>query len=88
MDAVFEEPGGRFDLIDWKTGRRPEGAAASAAAVQLAAYRMAWASLAGVPVSHVRAGFHYVREGATVRPAGLPDADALTALIQSLPEPS
>ena len=44
MDAVFAEPGGRFDVIDWKTGRRPAGAdAAEAAAVQLAAYRMAWA---------------------------------------------
>jgi DNA helicase-2/ATP-dependent DNA helicase PcrA len=88
MDAVYAEPGGRYDVIDWKTGRRPEGAAASAAAVQLAAYRMAWASLAGVPVAHVRAGFHYVRDGVTVRPADLPDADALTALIEDLPEPS
>ena len=23
MDAVFADPGGRFDVIDWKTGRRP-----------------------------------------------------------------
>jgi DNA helicase-2/ATP-dependent DNA helicase PcrA len=39
-------------------------------------------------VAHVRAGFHYVRDGVTVRPADLPDADALTALIEDLPEPS
>jgi DNA helicase-2/ATP-dependent DNA helicase PcrA len=88
MDAVFAEPGGRFDVIDWKTGRRPEAAGASAAAVQLAAYRIAWASLAGVPVTRVRAGFHYVREGVTVRPADLPDADALAALVESLPRAS
>jgi DNA helicase-2/ATP-dependent DNA helicase PcrA len=88
MDAVFADPGGRFDVIDWKTGRRPAAADAAAAAVQLAAYRIAWASLADVPVTHVRAGFHYVRDGVTVRPADLPDADALAALIEELPETS
>jgi DNA helicase II / ATP-dependent DNA helicase PcrA len=86
MDAVFEDPGGRYDVIDWKTGRRPAAADASAGAVQLAAYRIAWASLAGVPVSHVRAGFHYVRDQVTVRPADLPDADDLTSLVERLPE--
>jgi DNA helicase II / ATP-dependent DNA helicase PcrA len=86
MDAVFAEPGGRFDVIDWKTGRRPSGAEAAAAAVQLAAYRLAWAALAGVPVSHVRAGFHYVREQVTVRPADLPDAQALAALVETVPQ--
>jgi DNA helicase-2/ATP-dependent DNA helicase PcrA len=86
MDAVFADPGGRFDVIDWKTGRRPSKADAEAAVVQLSAYRLAWASLAGVPVSHVRAGFHYVRDGVTVRPADLMDAAGLAALIADLPE--
>jgi DNA helicase-2/ATP-dependent DNA helicase PcrA len=86
MDAVFAEPGGRFDVIDWKTGRRPSGDEAAAAGVQLAAYRMAWASLAGVPVERVRAGFYFVRDRVTVRPADLPDADALTALVTAVPE--
>ena len=63
IDAVFADPGGRFDVVDWKTGRRPAGADAAAAAVQLAAYRLAWAELAGVPVDRVRAAFHYVRDG-------------------------
>jgi DNA helicase-2/ATP-dependent DNA helicase PcrA len=86
MDAVFADPGGRFDVIDWKTGQRPPAGIAAAATVQLAAYRIAWASLAGVPATHVRAGFHYVREGVTVRPPDLPDSAALAALIASLPE--
>jgi DNA helicase-2/ATP-dependent DNA helicase PcrA len=86
MDAVFAEPGGRFDVIDWKTGRRPAGDDASAAAVQLAAYRMAWASLANVPVERVRAGFYYVRDRVTVRPADLPDAEVLAALVTGIPE--
>jgi DNA helicase II / ATP-dependent DNA helicase PcrA len=86
MDAVFAEMDGRYDVIDWKTGRRPGPSEAAAGAVQLSAYRIAWAALAGVPVSHVRAGFHYVREGATVRPADLMDADQLAALLEELPE--
>ncbi len=88
MDAVFTAPGGRFDVVDWKTGRQPAGAAAEAAAVQLAAYRLAWAELAGVPVERVRAAFHYVRDAVTVRPADLLDAEGLTALVAGLPEHS
>jgi DNA helicase-2/ATP-dependent DNA helicase PcrA len=87
MDAVFADPGGRYDVIDWKTGRRPTTADAAAAAVQLAAYRIAWAALAEVPVSRVRAGFHYVRDGVTVRPVDLPDAAGLAALIDEIPDP-
>ncbi len=86
MDAVFADPDNRFDVIDWKTGRRPTGAEAEAAAVQLSAYRIAWATLAGVPVHRVRAGFHYVREQVTVRPADLMDVAALTALLTEIPE--
>jgi DNA helicase-2/ATP-dependent DNA helicase PcrA len=86
MDAVFAEPGDRYDVIDWKTGRRPDGELAAAATVQLAAYRLAWASLAGVPLARVRAGFYYVREGATVRPSSFPDAEELAALVERLPE--
>ncbi|WP_213452613.1 ATP-dependent helicase [Rhizomonospora bruguierae] len=85
MDAVFADAGGDFDVVDWKTGRRPTGADGAAAAVQLAAYRLAWASLAGVPVERVRAAFHYVREGRTVRPADLLDAEGLTALVTGIP---
>jgi DNA helicase-2/ATP-dependent DNA helicase PcrA len=88
MDAVFADPGGRFDVIDWKTGHPPTTAGAAAAAVQLAAYRIAWAALAGVPVTHVRAGFHYVRDGVTARPADLLDEAGLAALIEAVPEPS
>ncbi|MCI4062550.1 DEAD/DEAH box helicase [Micromonospora sp. R77] len=86
MDAVFARPGGRFDVVDWKTGRQPAGREAQAAAVQLAVYRLAWAELAGVPVDRVGAAFHYVRDGATVRPSDLLDADGLTALIAGVPE--
>ncbi|MGC4867710.1 ATP-dependent helicase [Micromonospora sp. DT53] len=88
MDAVFARPGGRFDVVDWKTGAQPTGPAAEVAAVQLAVYRLAWAELAGVPVDRVGAAFHYVRHGVTVRPADLLDVTGLTAMIAQLPEDS
>ncbi|MBX6382742.1 MAG: ATP-dependent helicase [Microbispora sp.] len=85
MDAVFREGDG-YVVVDWKTGERPQGRAAETASVQLAAYRVAWAALAGVPLEKVGAAFHYVRSNETVRPVDLLDADGLTALIQRVPE--
>jgi DNA helicase-2/ATP-dependent DNA helicase PcrA len=83
IDAIFaDDPAGGFDVVDWKTGRPPRpGREERAVAVQLAAYRLAWAALAGVPVEQVRAAFYYVRENLTVRPADLLDADGLVGLI-------
>jgi DNA helicase-2/ATP-dependent DNA helicase PcrA len=90
MDAVFRYPelggGYRWDVVDWKTGRRPTGADAEAASVQLAAYRLAWAELTGVPLEDVGAAFHYVRSGETVRPVDLLDSGGLVELIRSVPE--
>jgi DNA helicase II / ATP-dependent DNA helicase PcrA len=85
MDAVFADPDGGYTVVDWKTGRQPTGAAAAAAAVQLAAYRLAWADLSGTPLHLVRAAFHYVREDVTVCPVDLLDRTGLLALLDSLP---
>ena len=87
IDAVFADaPDGSFDVVDWKTGRPPSSAAERrAVAVQLAAYRLAWAALAGVPVAAVRAAFYYVRARVTVRPADLMDERGLAALIEGIP---
>jgi DNA helicase-2/ATP-dependent DNA helicase PcrA len=87
IDAIFADaPGGGFDVVDWKTGRPPRpGPDERAVAVQLAAYRLAWAALAGVRVDQVRAAFYYVRDDLTVRPADLLDAAGLAALIESVP---
>src|SRR5271170_2096162 len=87
IDAVFADaPGGGYDVVDWKTGRPPSAdAERHAVSVQLAAYRLAWATLAGVPVSQVRAAFHYVADELTVRPADLLDETALAALITQIP---
>jgi DNA helicase-2/ATP-dependent DNA helicase PcrA len=89
IDAVFADaPGGGYDVVDWKTGRPPGSEAERhAVSVQLAAYRLAWAALAGVPVAQVRAAFYYVAHDQTVRPADLLDEAGLAALIEQIPAP-
>jgi len=86
MDAVFQEPDGTWTVVDWKTGAVPEPARMRPLAVQLTAYRLAWAALRGVPLEQVRAAFHYVREDRTVWPEDLLDAEGLRALLRSVPE--
>ena len=81
IDAVFETADGGYEVIDWKTGPPPSGAELSAAAVQLAAYRLGWSRLAGVPVERVSAGFHHVAAGVTVRPVDLLDEAGLLGLV-------
>ena len=87
IDAVFaDDPGGGYDVVDWKTGRPPGSEAERhAVSVQLAAYRLAWAALAGLPVADVRAAFYYVAHDQTVRPADLLDEAGLAALIEQVP---
>jgi DNA helicase-2/ATP-dependent DNA helicase PcrA len=85
MDAVFRDPDGGFTVVDWKTGRRPAGADAQAAAVQLAAYRLAWADLTRIDLAGVRAVFCYLRSGETVAPSDLLDREGLVELLRSVP---
>ncbi|WP_019634681.1 ATP-dependent helicase [Actinomadura atramentaria] len=85
MDAVFRSADGRYEVVDWKTGALPSGAAAAHASVQLAAYRLAWAQLAGAPLEDVSAAFHYVRANRTIRPSDLLDEAGLAALLEAVP---
>jgi len=85
MDAVFRDSDGGFTVVDWKTGRRPAGADARAAAIQLAAYRLAWADLTATELANVRAVFCYLRDGETVAPSDLLDRDGLVVLLRSVP---
>jgi DNA helicase II / ATP-dependent DNA helicase PcrA len=85
MDAVFLDRDGTWTVIDWKTGAIPADADLPALTVQLAAYRLAWASLSDTPVHQVRAAFHYVRHNRTIRPADLIDATGLSALLRAVP---
>ncbi len=81
IDAVFPAgpdalAGQEWEVVDWKTSR-----ADVADPLQLAIYRLAWAELRGVPVEAVGAAFAFVRSGTVVRPADLPDADGIAALL-------
>jgi DNA helicase-2/ATP-dependent DNA helicase PcrA len=85
LDAVYADRDGGWTVIDWKTGAIPSDEELPALTVQLAAYRLAWASLCGVPVSRVRAAFHYVRSNHTLRPVDLMDAPALRTMLRGVP---
>ncbi|WP_131784922.1 ATP-dependent DNA helicase [Protofrankia symbiont of Coriaria ruscifolia] len=75
IDAVYDLGDGRWEVVDWKTGR------SQADAVQLAVYRLAWARLRGVALDAVDAAFLYVRSGEVVCPGLLsePELEALLA---------
>jgi DNA helicase II / ATP-dependent DNA helicase PcrA len=81
MDAVYADEDGNVEIIDWKTGPPPSGAELTAAGVQLAAYRLGWSRLTGVPVERVSAGFHHVAAKETLRPVDLLDEAGLLALV-------
>ena len=75
IDAVYDLGDGRWQVVDWKTGRE------SADPVQLGVYRLAWARLMGVSPECVVASFLYVRTGQEVVHDVLPGEDELTALL-------
>jgi DNA helicase-2/ATP-dependent DNA helicase PcrA len=77
IDAVYKD-GDRYEVVDWKTGSKKLG---KSAAIQLAVYRLAWATLAGVDVEEVSAAFHYVPTSVTDRPADLMSEAELVALL-------
>ncbi len=74
IDAVYDLGGGRFELVDWKTGHEP------ADPLQLAVYRLAWARLRAVAPEAVDAVFLDVRRGQVTRP-DLPGEDELERLL-------
>jgi DNA helicase-2/ATP-dependent DNA helicase PcrA len=83
IDAVFRDADGRWDLVDWKTGRPPSARQLQTKAVQLAVYRLAWSRLKGVPLDDVRAAFYYVSEDQIVRPHDLSSAGQLEKIISA-----
>jgi DNA helicase-2/ATP-dependent DNA helicase PcrA len=77
IDAVYKD-GDRFEVVDWKTGSKKLG---KSAAIQLAVYRLAWATLEGISVDEVSAAFHYVPTSLTDRPADLMSEAELVDLL-------
>ncbi|WP_225234726.1 ATP-dependent DNA helicase [Klenkia terrae] len=81
IDAVYGDGCGGYEVVDWKTGPVPGATELAAVGVQLAAYRLGWSRLVGVPVERVSAGFHHVLAGVTLRPVDLLDEAGLLALV-------
>ena len=75
IDAVYDLGDGRWEVVDWKTGRE------SADPLQLAVYRLAWSRLVGVDPSAVDAAFLYVATGEVVVHTDLPGEAELSALL-------
>jgi DNA helicase-2/ATP-dependent DNA helicase PcrA len=85
IDAVYEKTPGKFEVVDWKTGKVKSGDDLSVAAVQLAMYRLAFAKLNKIDVANVSAAFHYVAQNETVRPADIMSEAQLIEIISQIP---
>ena len=85
IDAVYEKTPGKFEVVDWKTGKVKSGEDLSVAAVQLAMYRLAFAKLNKIDVADVSAAFHYVAQNETVRPADIMSEAQLIEIISQIP---
>jgi DNA helicase-2/ATP-dependent DNA helicase PcrA len=79
IDAVFanqdgEEPDGRFEIVDWKTGKAPKDAHdLEEKQLQLALYRLAYATWRGIDPDLVDAVFYYVSDDRIIRPEHIYD---------------
>ena len=80
IDAVYEA-NGKYEVVDWKTGKTKSGSDLAAAAIQLAMYRLAYSKLFNIPIENISAAFHYVGSNETVRPADLLSADQLISIV-------
>jgi DNA helicase-2/ATP-dependent DNA helicase PcrA len=79
IDAVYEA-GGRFEIVDWKTGKAPKDAAdLEEKQLQLALYRLAYATWRGIDPGLVDAVFYYVSDDRIIRPDHLYDEAELLA---------
>jgi DNA helicase-2/ATP-dependent DNA helicase PcrA len=74
IDAVYQEPDGRYEIVDWKTGKAPRDAQdLEDKQLQLALYRLAYAKWKGIDPSAIDAVFYYVADDAVIRPDRLFD---------------
>ncbi len=88
VDAVFADEDGGVTVVDWKTGHAPrDPEEAAVRAVQLSAYRIAYARWRGIDQDLVRGAFFHAASGETVRPRLLGE-DELLAVLSGVGEAS
>lgn len=77
LDAVYDRDG-RYQIVDWKTGKAPTTAAElEERQYQLALYRLAFAQWKQVPADIIDAVFYYVSDDRVIRPDVLYSAEEL-----------
>lgn len=75
IDAVFDDDHG-CHVVDWKTGRQPQGAEARRRqSLQLAFYRLAWSRYSGRPLEEIGAVFYYVADDENVEAESLTEEE-------------
>ena len=84
IDAVYDLPHGRFEIVDWKTGKAPKDARdLEEKQLQLALYRLAYATWRGIDPDLVDAVFCYVSDDRIIRPERIYDEAELLATWQA-----
>jgi DNA helicase-2/ATP-dependent DNA helicase PcrA len=79
IDAVYENDG-RFEIVDWKTGKAPKSDKdLEEKQLQLALYRLAYAKWRGVDPGLIDAVFYYVSDDRVIRPEHIYDEAELLA---------
>jgi DNA helicase-2/ATP-dependent DNA helicase PcrA len=80
IDAVYERDG-RYQIVDWKTGKAPKDSDELAERqLQLALYRLAFAKWKGIAPESVDAVFYYVSDDRVIEPDRLYDEEELLRL--------
>ena len=79
IDAVYQN-GDRYEVVDWKTGKKPADAAdLERKQLQLALYRLAYAKWAGIDPSLIDAAFYFVADDLVIRPPHIDSEEELLA---------
>ena len=88
IDAVYESDG-RYEVVDWKTGKAPKDAAdLEQKQLQLALYRLAYAHWTGIDPSLIDAVFYFVADDTVIRPQRLYDEAELVELWRTAIRPA
>jgi len=80
IDAIYESDG-RFEVVDWKTGKKPKDADDERRKrLQLALYKLAYSKWAGVDPGLIDAAFYFVSDDHVLRPDHIESEDELLRL--------
>ena len=88
IDAVYQD-GDRFEVVDWKTGKRPKDAAdLERKQLQLALYRLAYAKWSGIDPERIDAAFYFVADDEVIQPEHIDSEEELLGRWRAVFEPS